>query len=135
MSPLSFDVLYCLEDDVERRAIAEMHRVLRRGGALIVNAAALDMLKGEHSILVAEVRRYTRRSLRSKLEAGGFHIERITYTNASTFPVAAAGSRIAAAWRRSSTTAIVEILPCRRRRSTPRSRVRWRLRRRWWRSA
>jgi SAM-dependent methyltransferase len=85
----SFDVLYCLEDDAERRAIVEMHRVLRPGGTLIVNAAALDMLKGDHSLLVSEVRRYTRRSLTDKLAAAGFRIERITYTNASIFPVTA----------------------------------------------
>src|SRR5438874_10168794 len=66
-----------------------MHRVLRPGGALIVNAAALDMLKGDHSVLVSEVRRYTRRSLAAKLKAAGFHVERITYTNASIFPVTA----------------------------------------------
>jgi SAM-dependent methyltransferase len=87
---VSFDVLYCLDDDVERRAIAEMHRVLRRGGALVVNVAALDMLKGDHSALVSEVRRYTRRSLRSKLQAAGFGVVRMTYTNAALFPVTAA---------------------------------------------
>jgi len=87
---VSFDVLYCLEDEVERRAIAEMHRVLRHGGALVVNVAALDMLKGDHSALVSEVRRYTRRSLAAKLQAAGFHIVRITYTNAALFPVTAA---------------------------------------------
>jgi SAM-dependent methyltransferase len=86
---LSFDVLYCLEDDIERRAIAEMHRVLRPGGSLIVNAAALDMLKGDHSVLVSEVRRYTRKSLTSKLETFGFRVDRITYTNAVLFPVTA----------------------------------------------
>jgi SAM-dependent methyltransferase len=86
---LSFDVLYCLEDDVERRAIGEMHRVLRPGGALVVNAAALDRLKGDHSALVSEVRRYTRRSLQSKLESAGFRVDRITYTNAALFPVTA----------------------------------------------
>jgi ubiquinone/menaquinone biosynthesis C-methylase UbiE len=86
---LSFDVLYCLDDAVERQAIAEMHRVLKPGGALIVNAAALDMLKGDHSVLVSEVRRYTRRTLTQKLTAAGFRIERITYTNASLFPVTA----------------------------------------------
>jgi ubiquinone/menaquinone biosynthesis C-methylase UbiE len=85
----SFDVLYCLEDEDERRAIAEMYRVLRRGGAAIVNAAALDMLKGDHSLLVSEVRRYTRRSLADKLKAAGFRIDRLTYTNASIFPVTA----------------------------------------------
>jgi SAM-dependent methyltransferase len=86
---VSFDVLYCLEDDDERRAIAEMYRVLRPGGSLIVNVAALDMLKGDHSVLVSEVRRYTRRRLADKLSAAGFRIDRITYTNASIFPVTA----------------------------------------------
>jgi len=85
----SFDVLYCLDDEVEQQAIAEMHRVLRSGGSLIVNAAALGMLKGDHSVLVSEVRRYTRKSLRAKLERGGFRVDRITYTNASLFPLTA----------------------------------------------
>jgi SAM-dependent methyltransferase len=86
---VSFDVLYCLADEDEARAIAEMHRVLRSGGAVIVNAAALDMLKGDHSVLVSEVRRYTRRGLAAKLQAAGFRVERMTYTNASIFPVTA----------------------------------------------
>jgi SAM-dependent methyltransferase len=93
---VSFDVLYCLEDPVETAAIGEMFRVLRPGGALVVNVAAMDMLKGDHSILVSEVRRYTRPRLRSKLERAGFRIERITYTNASLFPVAA----VVRAWQR-----------------------------------
>jgi ubiquinone/menaquinone biosynthesis C-methylase UbiE len=86
---VSFDVLYCLDDDDERSAIAEMHRVLRPGGALIVSAAALDMLKGDHSVLVSEIRRYTRRRLADKLKTAGFRIDRITYTNASIFPITA----------------------------------------------
>ena len=63
--------------------------MLRPGGAIIVNAAALDMLRGDHSVLVSEVRRYTRRRLADKLEAAGFRVERMTYTNASIFPVTA----------------------------------------------
>lgn len=86
---VSFDVLYCLEDEVERSAIAEMFRVLRPSGALIVNVAALDILKGDHSVLVSEVRRYTRHRLRSRLERAGFVIERMTYTNAALFPITA----------------------------------------------
>lgn len=86
----SFDVLYCLEDPVEEAAISEMLRVLRPGGALIVNVAALDMLKGDHSVLVSEVRRYTRGRLRSKLERAGFRIDRMTYTNAALLPITAA---------------------------------------------
>src|SRR6186713_738198 len=60
----SFDVLYALEDEVERRAIAEMARVLKPGGTLIANVAALDALRGNHSILANEVRRYSRGDLR-----------------------------------------------------------------------
>jgi SAM-dependent methyltransferase len=92
----SFDVLYCLPDGAERAAIAEMHRVLKPGGALIVNVAALDMLRGDHSVLGGEVRRYTTGRLRTALERGGFRIVRATYTNASLFPVVA-GVRI---WQR-----------------------------------
>jgi SAM-dependent methyltransferase len=87
---LSFDVLYCLQDDEEQAAIREMFRVLRPGGAVIVNVAALQMLKGDHSTLGGEVRRYTRRDLRTRLERAGFSVLRITYTNASLFPITAA---------------------------------------------
>lgn len=81
----SFDVLYSLEASVERAAVAEMHRVLKPGGHLIVNVAAMESLRGNHSVLSREVRRYSRDSLRRLLVGGGFAIERITYTNASLF--------------------------------------------------
>lgn len=83
----SFDVLYCLPDEVEREAIREMWRVLRPGGAAIINVAAMEILRGNHSVLSAEVRRYSRASLRERLERAGFRVERMTYTNAALFPV------------------------------------------------
>lgn len=86
---LSFDVLYCLPTPLEEAAIAEMFRVLRPGGALIVNVAAMEMLKGDHSVLCGEVRRYTKQELQTKLERAGFRILRLTYTNAALFPVMA----------------------------------------------
>jgi ubiquinone/menaquinone biosynthesis C-methylase UbiE len=82
----SFDVLYSLTDEQETAALREMHRVLVPGGALIVNVAALDMLKGQHSVFSAELRRYDRPRLRKALEAAGFSIVRLTYTNATLFP-------------------------------------------------
>ncbi len=82
----SFDVLYSLEAPDERAAITEMYRVLRPGGSLIVNVAAMESLRGDHSVLSREVRRYSRATLQQALTAGGFTIRRITYTNAVLFP-------------------------------------------------
>lgn len=82
----SFDVLYCLSDDEERQALAEMWRVVEPGGIVLVNAAALDILRGSHSTLTHEVRRYTTRRLSEKLTRAGFAVERVSYTNMSLFP-------------------------------------------------
>jgi SAM-dependent methyltransferase len=86
----SFDVLYSLDDELERRAIAEMFRVLRPGGHVIVNVAALDALRGNHSVLAAEIRRYSKGDLRRRLEAAGFRVTHSTYTNFSILPLVAA---------------------------------------------
>jgi SAM-dependent methyltransferase len=83
----SFDVLYCLQDAQEQQAIAEMARIVKPGGALIVNVAALEMLRGGHSILAEEVRRYRPSTLRERLERAGFEIVRMTFTNATLFPL------------------------------------------------
>jgi SAM-dependent methyltransferase len=83
----SFDVIYSLNDDEERRALREMQRVLAPGGLVLVNAAALDILKGSHSALAHERRRYTTRGLAAKLNDAGFDVLRISYTNFSTFPL------------------------------------------------
>jgi SAM-dependent methyltransferase len=82
----SFDVLYSLEDADERAAIAEMFRLLKPGGHAIVNVAAMPILRGDHSVLSHEVRRYTRDDLRVRLESAGFTIVRLTYTNATLVP-------------------------------------------------
>jgi len=86
----SFDVLYGLPDEVEHAAIAEMVRVLKPGGWAIVNVAALPWLRGNHSVLGGELRRYRRPELRRKLEAAGFHVTRSSYTNFSILPIVAA---------------------------------------------
>ncbi len=83
----SFDVLYCLSDDAERMALAEMTRVLRRRGLALFNVAALDILHGSHSTLTMEVRRYTKARVRARLEAAGLQVIRLTFTNFATFPL------------------------------------------------
>jgi SAM-dependent methyltransferase len=86
----SFDVLYAFDDDMERDALNEMYRVLKPGGHLVVNVAALEALTGNHSILGGEVRRYHRRELRDRLVRTGFEVRRITYTNFTLLPMVAA---------------------------------------------
>jgi len=86
----SFDVLYSLEAHDEQRAVAEMFRLVRSGGFALVNVAAMDILRGDHSVLSHERRRYSRESLRALLVSAGFTIVRLTYTNAALFlPLAA----------------------------------------------
>lgn len=83
----SFDVIYSLPDDIEGAAVAEMFRVLKPGGHLVLNAAALPWLRGNHSVLSSEVRRYSKTSLTQVLDGAGFRIEWISYTNATILPL------------------------------------------------
>jgi len=82
----SFDVLYSLPDEIEHAAVREMYRVARPGAWLLINVAAMEMLRGDHSVLSHELRRYSRGSLARLVKGAGFTIERITYTNAILFP-------------------------------------------------
>jgi SAM-dependent methyltransferase len=82
----SFDVLYSLPGVAERTAVAEMVRVAKPGGFVLINVAALESLRGDHSVLGHEVRRYSRQSLATLLTGAGLRIERLTYTNAALVP-------------------------------------------------
>ncbi len=82
----SFDVLYSLPDSEEKTAIAEMYRLLKPGGYALVNVAAMPMLRGDHSVLSREVRRYSRGELRVRMEQAGFVIRSLTYTIATLVP-------------------------------------------------
>jgi SAM-dependent methyltransferase len=81
----SFDVLYSLDDPVERAAVYEMYRLVRPGGYILINVAAMEVLRGDHSVLSREVRRYSRTTLTRLVVGAGFTVVRMTYTNASLF--------------------------------------------------
>ena len=87
----SFDVLYALDEPTERAAVAEMFRVTRPGGHILINVAAMPVLRGDHSILSREKRRYTKSALRRLVTDAGFSVERITYTNYTLFPLVLVG--------------------------------------------
>jgi SAM-dependent methyltransferase len=83
----SFDVIYhdWVADD--RAAVAEMARVLRPGGALLVRVPALEALRGAHDAEVLTRRRYTLGELRALALGCGLRVERSTYSNSLLFPL------------------------------------------------
>jgi SAM-dependent methyltransferase len=93
----SFDVLQCLPDAVEAAAMREMARVLRPGGAAVLSFAALDILRGQHSVLSEEVRRYTPGRVRRLVEGAGLIVERLTFAFACLFPIMLP-ARVASRW-------------------------------------
>ena len=82
---VSLDVLTAIGLD-DSLAVHEFHRVLRPGGRLILNLAALEFLKGAHDRAVDADRRYSKRQLRALLEGADFRVERLSYWNATLTP-------------------------------------------------
>jgi ubiquinone/menaquinone biosynthesis C-methylase UbiE len=89
-----FDVLYMFTEARLDVALQEFHRVLRPGGLLVTRMAALEILRGHHSDLNGEARRYTLKELSGHLTRTGFRIERATYANTLLLPLALAKRRI-----------------------------------------
>jgi len=83
----SFDVIYHAWVSDDRAAVAEMARVLRPGGVLLVRVPALRALRGAHDVAVQSRHRYTRGELRALLGGCGLGVERITYCNSLLFPL------------------------------------------------
>lgn len=97
----SFDVIYHLDVRDDVAALAEMQRVLRPGGYLLVRVPALEQLRSEHDAAVHTRQRYTLGELRRKVGAAGLAVERASYANTFLFPLAAAARLARTAGRRS----------------------------------
>jgi SAM-dependent methyltransferase len=83
----TLDVIEHTQDDVA--VLRECHRVLTPGGHLLVTVPAFMFLWSQNDVLNAHVRRYTAGALKSKIEAAGFRVRRVTYNNFFVFPLAA----------------------------------------------
>lgn len=81
----STDVLYHIDDD--RKALAEMARVLCPGGLVVVNVPAHPWLWSYHDVAVHGRRRYSRRDLEGKLLAAGLELIAVTHWNALLLPL------------------------------------------------
>jgi SAM-dependent methyltransferase len=81
------DVLEHIEDDA--RAVAEIARVLRPGGAFIFTVPAHPWLFGPHDRALFHYRRYVERDLRTLMRKQGLQISRLSYWNTLLFPLLA----------------------------------------------
>ena len=90
----SFDVIYHDWVSDDRAAVAEMARVLKPDGMLLVRVPALEALRGAHDAEVLTRRRYTRGELRALLEGCGLPVVRSTYCNSLLFPLLFARRRL-----------------------------------------
>jgi SAM-dependent methyltransferase len=84
----SFDVVYHRAVADDAKALAEMARVLRPGGTLLIRVPAYDWLRSRHDEAVHTRQRYRKRELKEKLENAGFHPLYMTHTNCLLFPIA-----------------------------------------------
>ena len=86
----SFDVLVMLDQTAEAQALAELARVLRPDGRLVLRLAANDWLRGAHDRTWQVVRRYEAVGLRALLTRAGLVVEQMSYANMWLFPLAVA---------------------------------------------
>ncbi len=80
----AFDVIEHLEP--EETALAQIHRVLRPGGVLLLSVPAYQWAWTDHDVANGHHRRYTRPRARAAVQQAGFTVERATYAFTSVFP-------------------------------------------------
>ncbi len=84
----AFDVVeHC---DPEAVVMAELGRVLRPGGRLLLSVPAYEWAWSDHDVRAGHVRRYTRPRLVAAVERAGFVVLRATYGFSGVFPMFAA---------------------------------------------
>ncbi len=83
----SFEVLDSFSEDEVRKPFAELARVVRQGGLLLVRVPAFQFLYSQHDRAVFTQHRFRAAEVRARLEEHGLKVECITYANFFLFPV------------------------------------------------
>lgn len=87
---ITLDVLDSFSPEEAVRPFAELARVLKNGGIILVRAPAFQSLYSQHDRAVSTAHRYTARELGNCLAAQGLVLEKVTYANTLLYPVALA---------------------------------------------
>lgn len=82
---VALDVIEHLDDD--HGALAEIHRVLKPAGRLVISVPAFQSLWSRHDELHHHKRRYSKHQLRELVASSGFSCARVTYFNSLLFPL------------------------------------------------
>ncbi|MCX7685873.1 MAG: class I SAM-dependent methyltransferase [Acetobacteraceae bacterium] len=92
---VSVDVL-CHRAVDERAALAELFRVLKPGGTLVLNLPAFEWLRSAHDARVHTARRYTAAGIAAALAAAGFRDIAARYWNSLLLPLMAVQRKLLA---------------------------------------
>lgn len=84
----AFDIIEHVDDD--GAAIAELARVCRPGGHVLLTVPAFRFLWGNQDVISHHLRRYTLEEIGARVRAAGLVPRRLSYFNAILFPVVAA---------------------------------------------
>jgi len=84
----AFDIVEHVDDDAA--ALAELARVCRPGGHVLLTVPAFQFLWGNQDVISHHKRRYTLADLEGRVRTAGFVPRRLSYFNALLFPVVAA---------------------------------------------
>lgn len=98
-NPGGFDVVLCMDVLVHGnidpdRASAVLATLLKPGGILLINTAAMPSLRRDHDRRVHGVRRFIRQDLHALIESKGMHVEKLSYWNALLMPLLWLKSRL-----------------------------------------